>query len=130
MANAATNSSLTLFQITNANTCLTATTSKQYKAIKKLLTKIKLSSSSPKSRSPSTGAGAATPHHKNLKLLQTAIRNCWSVGQFCSSHRWGVRHLHTSISCKNIAPGHVDTATRANLAGPGSTRNKGWDNFS
>ena len=85
MADAATNSSLTLFQITNANIHLTATTSKQYKAIKKLLTEIKLSSSSPNPRSPSTGAGA-TIDQKNLKLLQSAIRNCWSIVRFFSSH--------------------------------------------
>ena len=129
MADAATNSGLTLFHMTDTNARLTSTTSKQYKAIKKLLTKIKLSSSSPNTRSPSTGAGAATTDQKTLKLLQTAIKNRWYIGGFCSYHRWGVVHLHSSISCKNKAPGHVDTATRANPASSGATRNKGWDNF-
>ena len=111
MADAATNSGLTLFQLTDANVRLTATTLKQYEAIKKLLTKIKLSSSSSNTRSPSTGAGATTPDQKTLKLLQTAIRNCCSIGGFCSSHGWGFGNLHTSSSCNNKAPGHVDTAT-------------------
>ena len=82
MADTGTNSGLTIFQLTDANARLTATTSKQYEAIKKLLTKIKLSSSSPNTRSPSTGAGAATPDHKTLNLLQTAIRNRWSISDF------------------------------------------------
>ena len=129
MANDATNSGLTLFQLTDTNARLTATTSKQYEAIKKLLTKIKLSSSSPNPRSPSTGADAATTDQKTLKLLQIGIKNRWSIGGLCSSHGWGVRHLNSSSSCKNKAPGHVDTATRADPEGPGATRNKGWDDF-
>ena len=62
MANAATNSGLTLFQMSDGNARLTSTTSKQYKAMKKFLTKMKLSSSSPNTRSPSTGAGALFLH--------------------------------------------------------------------
>ena len=130
MANAATNSGLALFQLTNANARLTATTSKQYEAIKKLLTKIKLSSSSPNPRSPSIGARAgAINDQKIFKLLQAAIKNCWNISGFCSSHVWGVGHLHSSSSCKNNSPGHVDTATRANPSGPGATRNQIWDDF-
>ena len=110
MADAATNSGLTLFQMTDANARLTATTSKQYKAIKKLLIEIKLSSSSPNPRSPSTGADATTDQ-KIPKLLQIAIKNIWSISGFCSSHGWGFRHLHPSNSCKNKVPSDVDTAT-------------------
>ena len=128
MADAATNSGPTLFHLTDANTCLTATTSKQYESIKKLLTDIKISSSSPNPRSSSTGAGA-TNYQKTIKLLQAAMKNRWSIGGFCSSHGWGVAYLHSSISCKNKSPWHMDTATRANTAGPGATRNQGWDNF-
>ena len=129
MADATMNSGLILFQLTDANVRLTSTTSKKYKAIKKLLTKMKLSSSSPNTRSPSTGAGTTTPYHKTTKLLQTTIRNIWSIGGFCSYRVWGVGNLHTRSSCKNKAPGHVDTATRANPSGPCATRNKGWENF-
>ena len=64
MSDSATNSGLTLFQLTDANACLTTTTSKQYNDIKKLLTEIKLSSSSPNPMSHSTGAGAATTDQK------------------------------------------------------------------
>ena len=102
---------------------------RQYEEIKKLITEIKLSSSYPNTRSPITGAGAATTDHKTLKLLHTAIKKFWSIGGFCSSHGWGVGHLHSSSSCKNKAPVHVYTATQTNPAGPGATRNKGWDDF-
>ena len=75
MADVATNSGLTLFQLANASMRLTATTSKQYETIKKLLTDIKLSSSSSKSRSSSTGAGDGTTNdQKNIKFLQTALK--------------------------------------------------------
>ena len=47
MADAATNSGLTLSQLSDANARLAATTSMQYQNIKKLLTDIKLSSSFP-----------------------------------------------------------------------------------
>ena len=128
MANAATNSGLTLFQMTDTNALLKATTSRQYVGIKKLLTDIKLSSSSPCTRYP--GTSDAAPDHKTIKLLQTAIRNFWSIGGFCSSYGWGVGHLHTSGACKNKMPGQVDTAANCDkLEGPGATRNKVWDNF-
>ena len=64
MADAATNSGLTLFQLADTNVHLTATTTKQYEAIKKLLVEIKLSSSSPNHRSPSTGAGAGATNNQ------------------------------------------------------------------
>ena len=76
MADDATNSGLTLFQLTDANAHLAATTYKQYETIKKLLTDIKISSSSPNPRSSSTGAGA-TNDQKNIKILQAAIKNRW-----------------------------------------------------
>ena len=130
MDDAATNSGLTLSQLTNANVWLAATTSKQYQNIKKLLMDIKLSSSSPNPRSSSTGAGAgATDDQQTIKLLQAAIKNRWIVGGFCSSHGWGVGHLHSSSTCKNKMTGHVDTATKTNPADPGATRNQGWDDF-
>ena len=128
MAIAVTNSGLTLFQLTNANARLTSRTCKQYEAIKKLLTEIKLSSSSPNPRSSSTGAGA-TNNQNTLNLLQAAIKNCWYIGGFCSSHGWGVGHLHSSSSFKSKLSGHLDTATHASPTGPGATRNQGWDDF-
>ena len=83
MSDAATNSGLTLSQLTDANARLAATNSTQYQNIKKLLTDIKLSSSSPNPRSSSTGAGAgATGNQQNIKLLQAAIKNRWIVGGF------------------------------------------------
>ena len=130
MANAATNSGLTLSQLTDVNARLSATTSTQYQNIKKLLKDIKISSSSPNPRSSSTGVGAgATGDQQTIKLLQAAIKNRWIVGDFYSSHGWGVGHLHSSSTCNNNMTGHVDTATRKNPAGPGATRNQDWDDF-
>ena len=127
MADAATNSGLTLSQLTDANAGLAAATSTQYQTIKKLLTNIKFSSS-PNPRSSSTGAGA-TSDQQIIRLLQSAVKNRWILRGFCSSHGWGVSHQHSSSTCKNKMAGHVDTATRSNTAGPGKTRNQGWDDF-
>ena len=85
MADAATNSNLTLSKITDANARLAATTSTQYQNTKKLLRDIKISSSSPNPRSSSTGVGA-TGDQQTIKLLQAAIKNRWIVGGFCSYH--------------------------------------------
>ena len=75
MADAATNSILTLSQLTDANARLAATTSTQYQHIKKLLMDIKLSSSSPNPRSSSTGSGAGNIIDQQIiKLLQAAIK--------------------------------------------------------
>ena len=128
MADAATNNGLMLSQLTDANAQLDATTSMQYQNIKKLLTDIKLSSSPPNPRSSSTGAGA-TDDQQTIKLLQATIKNCWIIGEFCSSHGWVVGHLHSSITCKNKMTRHVDTATQTDPAGPGATRNQVWDDF-
>ena len=127
MADAATNSGLTLSQLTDANARLASATSTQYQAIKKLLTDITFSSS-PNPRSSSSGAGA-TSDQQTIRLLQSAVKNIWIVGGFCSSHGWGVSHQHSSSTCKNNMTGHVDTATRSNPAGTGKTKNQGWDAF-
>ena len=130
MADAATNSGLTLSQLKGANVRLAAATSMQYQTINKLLTDIKLSSSSPNPRSSSTGTGAgATSNQQTIRLLQAAVKNRWIVGGFCSSHGWRVGHLHSSSTCKNNMDKHMDTATQSNPAGPGATRNQGWDDF-
>ena len=130
MSNAATNSGLTLSQLTDANARLAAANSTQYQTTKKLITGIKFSSSSPNPRSSSTGAGTgATSDQQTIRLLQTAIKNRWTVGGFCSSHRWVLSYLHSSSTCKNNMVGHVDTATRSKSAGPSATRNQGWDAF-
>ena len=130
MDDAATNSGLTLSQLTDANARLAAATSTQYQTIKKLLTDIQLSSSSPNHGSSSDGASAGTTRNQQtIRLLQAAIKNRRIVGGFCSSHGWGVGHLHSSSTCKNKMAGHVDTATRSNPAGPGATRNQSWDAF-
>ena len=127
MAAADNNIGLTMSQLTDANARLSAATSMQYQTIKKLLTDIKLSSS-PNPRSSSTGAGA-TSDQQTIRLLQSAVKNRWIVGGFCSSHGWGVSHQHSISTCKNKMAGHVYTANRSNPAGPRKTRNQGWYAF-
>ena len=69
MADAATNSGLTLSQLMYAISRLASATSTQYQTIKKLLTEIKISSS-PNPRSSSSGAGAgATSDQQTIRLL-------------------------------------------------------------
>ena len=129
MVDAATNSGTTLSQLTEANSRLASTTSSQYQTIKKLLTDIKNSNpSSPNPRSSSSGAGTTNDQH-TIRLLQSAVKNRWIVGGFCSSYCWGVSYQHSSATCNNKLAGHNDTATRANLSGPGKKNNKGWDSF-
>ena len=75
MADNATNSGLTLSQLTDANARLATTTSTKYQTIKKLLTDIILSSSSPNPRSSSTGTGAGTTgDQQTIRLIQATIK--------------------------------------------------------
>ena len=131
MDDTSTNSSTTLYQLTEANTRLASANSSQYQTIKKLLTDIKKSNPySPNPRSLGSGAGAgATNDQHTIRLLQSAVKNRWIVGGFCSSHGWGVNYQHSSATCNNKLADHNDTATRANPPGPGKTKNKGWDSF-
>ena len=73
----------------------------------------------------------ATNDARLVAQLRAAIKGKWAVGGFCSSHGYGVSAEHTSASCKNKKPGHVDSATRAYPAGHGADKhiNKGWDTF-
>ena len=74
MDDAATNSGLTLSQLTDANARLASATSTQYQTIKNLLTDIKFSSS-PNPRPSSSGAGTgATSDQQTIRLLQSAVK--------------------------------------------------------
>ena len=125
MADATTNSGTALAQLSEANARLASTTSSQYQHIKKLLNEIKSSAARPSSYA----AGATISDQNTIKLLQSAIKNRWQVGGFCSSHGWDVAFRHSSATCNNELPGHDDTATRSNPSGPGKIKNKGWDSF-
>ena len=131
MADAATNSGTTILQLTDAYARLASATPLQYQAIKKLLTEIKDSnSSSPNPRSSSSGSSAgATNDQQTIRLLDSAVKNRWIVGGFCSSHGWGVSYQHTSATCKKKLATHIDMSTRSNPDGPGKTKNQGWDAF-
>ena len=62
-----------------------------------------------------------------LALYQKAIQNKWVIGDFCLMHGWGVGEGHTSAKYWQKAPGHVNTATRDNLQGPGAALSPDWD---
>ena len=88
MANAAMNSVLTLHQLTNANTRLASTTTKQYDAITRLLSKIKLWSASPGTGDTTHDQTAPNQQTRAIKTLQAAVKNLWAIGSFCSTHDW------------------------------------------
>ena len=129
MDNTAMNSGLTLHQLANSNARLAFATTKQYNAIKKLLSEIKHLSFSPGTRDVACNQIAPNQQTCTIKSLQAAIKNSWAVGGFYSTHGWGVGLHHISGSCKSKGPGHVDTATCNKPAGPGATKNKGWEDF-
>ena len=132
MASSATNNKAVLEQ-------LVANTTTQYTAIKALLKEVKTQCGSNNSgRNPNTNsintnhAPDGNDRHKLKKLnatLQHAIMKGWTKGGFCSSHSHGVIAVHDSRNFPDRKPGHVETATRENLAGPGQYSNKGWDSF-
>ena len=86
MADAATNSGLTLHQLTDANARLSSTTTKQYNAIKKLLSEIKLRSASPGTSEAARDQNAPNQQTCTIKTLQAAVKNRWAIRGFCSTH--------------------------------------------
>ena len=67
--------------------------------------------------------------HRQISLLQAAVKHKWVVGGFCSSHGHGVSSDHDSAKCRGQRQGHDPTANRARPVGPGAKRNKGWDDW-
>ena len=78
MADATTNIGTALAHLAESNSCLASATSSQYQNIKKLLNDIKISASRPSSYA----AGATISDQNTIKLLQSAIKNRWTVGGF------------------------------------------------
>ena len=74
MADAATNSGLTLHHLTNANACLASATTNQYNAITKLLLEIKLRSASLGTRDAVRDQTAPNQQNHTIKTLQAAIK--------------------------------------------------------
>ena len=127
MASAATNNKDVLEHLFKTKTT-------QYATIKALLQELKTQRGSNKSgRNPSSVHTAdGDDMHKLKKLnamLQHVITKGWSKVGFCSSHSHCVPTGHDSCKCPDRKPGHVETATRENLAGPAQYSNKGWDAF-
>ena len=98
MNDAAMNSGLTLHKITNANACLASTTTKQYNAITKLLSDIKLRSASPGTGNAAREQTATNQKTRTTNTLQVAVKNRWAISGFCSTHGWDVGLHHTSSS--------------------------------
>ena len=129
MADAAANSGVTLPQLTDANACLTSATTKQYNTITRLLGDLRLRSTSPSTGNAARNQTIPSQQTCTIKTLQAAVKNCWAVGGFCSTHGWGVGLNHTSGSCKNKGSVHVEAATCDKPAGPGASKSKVWDDF-
>ena len=112
---------------------LVAATTQQYADIKSALTNLAAATPTAaatpntSSQTPTNPPATHTALEARITLLQTAVRFKWAKGGFCSTHGHGVGPKHTSASCRDKKPGHVDTATRVNPAGPGKTKNRGWD---
>ena len=106
----------------------------QYAVIKALLQEFK-----PQCGSNNSGRNPITNHTPdgddmrklkkcNATLQQAIMKGCTKVS-LCSSHGHGVISGHDSHNCPGRKPGHVETATRENPAGPGQYSNKGSDDF-
>ena len=69
---------------------------------------------------------------KRILILQSAVKNKWKFGGFCSTQGHGVRAGHENGNCadkKDVgkAGGHDVNSNHANPSGPGKDSNKGWD---
>jgi hypothetical protein len=122
LALAATNDKTVLDNLLATNKTLTDSIAKKLTNLESLFTK------NPTTAAPST---STTNDARLIAQLKAAIKGKWAPGGFCSTHGYGVSADHTSASCKNKKPGHIDSATRANPAGHGADKNinKGWDTF-
>lgn len=116
IAAAATNKKAVLKKLVRSNETLTNTNGLLVAENKRFQAKV--SSCHPTNSSSDTAT---------IKLLRVAIKYKWVPGGFCSTHGWGNSEGHTSRDCKNKGAGHVDTATCENPVGPGTTKNKEWD---
>jgi hypothetical protein len=127
MAAAVTNEKAVLEALVSTNAGLINLSAEKLLKIEQLLVGIK--SAGP--RAPhSTATVATTPTNtRTVSQLRAAIKHKWVPGAFCSTHGWGAGPDHSSATCKAKKPGHVTSSTRANPQGPGTTRNKGWDDF-
>lgn len=128
LASAATNSNVAL-------ELLAAATTTQYADIQASLDALAASPNNPAPAPAARARTAALPLtekrklEKRIQTLQSALKNRWVKGGFCSTHGHGVGAGHCSKTCGTKGSGHVDGATRANPAGPGKEKNKGWDEW-
>jgi hypothetical protein len=122
LALAATNDKTVLDNLIATNKSLSDSVAKKLTTLESLFTK---------NPTTTTLTPGASNDARLVAQLRAAIKGKWAAGGFCSSHGYGVSADHTSASCKNKKPGHVDSATRANPAGHGADKNinKGWDAF-
>ena len=129
LALAAANEKVVLDNLVATNKTLSDTTAKKIANIETLVTTLCSLGKAANANTPA--APGSSTDSKQLAQLKAAIKGKWVTGGFCSSHGYGVNAEHDSKTCKNKKPGHVDSATRANPAGPGAEKhiNQGWDTF-
>ena len=117
----------------------------QHSEVKKLLAEIKSTLPSIGGRNNVSGSGGCgrgtNAAHTNvtakqretlnrrINQLKTAVKSKWIQGGFCSTHGHGVAYKHASKFCHNKSIGHIEAATRTHPAGPGTNKNKGWDDW-
>ena len=121
---------------TNSHAVLDQTavaTTEQYASITAALENLASAApSKPSTRSTPKTTNPLSPTEKRVTekriiTLQSAVKNKWKVGGFCSTHGHGVREGHDSRNCSSNKDDHGVKATRANSVGPGKDFNKGWD---
>eukprot|EP00804_Cyclotella_cryptica_P009896 CCRYP_014167-RA/>CCRYP_014167-RA protein AED:0.40 eAED:0.40 QI:0/-1/0/1/-1/1/1/0/256 len=99
LALAATNDKTVLDNLVATNKMLSDSVAKKLANIKSLFGK---------NPTTSTLTSSSTNDARLIAQLKAAIKGKWAAGGFCSSHGYGVSVNHTSASCKNKKPGHVD----------------------
>ena len=115
---AATNDCTTLSQLIDSNAALVAsvaTLTSSLAALSATYTILASGTHAPATAAPTALATNCPPWNRNL-----------APNGYCWTHGYQVGTGHNSLSCSNKAPGHKDTATRANTMG-GSSANKGWE---
>ena len=129
IATAVTNKKAILRKLVETNAFLAKLTAKKFERIEKLLLEAN-SAAYHGTPTPSTGRPAPSINRDlTFSKIHVFFKQKWVVGGFCSTNGWDVSPNYSSSSCGSKKPGHVNTATRKNPAGPGATTNKGWDSL-
>ena len=129
MNDAAMNSGLTLHKITNANACLASTTTKQYNAITKLLSDIKLRSASPGTGNAAREQTATNQKTRTTNTLQVAVKKPLGHQRILLNPRLGRWAPPHQQFLKNKGPETSAPPPATSQQVPAPPKNKGWKDF-